>query len=97
MENEVKEPAPKYNFISPEEYLEMERASDEKHEYCEGIVKAMSGASLKHNYIAANLYIEIGAFLKDKECKILPSDMRVSTPSRDTYVYPDASIVCGEE
>ena len=33
MENEVKEPAPKYNFISPEQYLEMERASDSKHGY----------------------------------------------------------------
>jgi hypothetical protein len=33
MKNEVKEAAPKYNFISPEEYLALERASEEKHEY----------------------------------------------------------------
>ena len=38
MENEVKEPAPKYNYVSPEEYLAMERASPEKHEYFKGEV-----------------------------------------------------------
>jgi hypothetical protein len=41
MENVVKEPAPKYNFISPKEYLEMERASEEKHEYFDGHVYNM--------------------------------------------------------
>lgn len=96
MENKVKEAAPKYNFISPEEYLAMERASEEKHEYYYGYVQAMSGARLKHNQIASNLYSDIGSFLKNKSCQILPSDMRVSTPSHETYMYPDAQIVCGE-
>ena len=45
MENEVKEPAPKYNYVSPEQYLEMERAAETKHEYYKGEVFAMSGAS----------------------------------------------------
>ena len=44
MDNIVKEPAPKYNYISPDEYLAMERASDEKHEYYDGYILAMSGA-----------------------------------------------------
>jgi Uma2 family endonuclease len=96
MENEVKEPAPKYNYISPDEYLEMERASDQKHEYYDGLVVAMSGASMEHNQIAMNLYSKIASFLDDKNCRIYPSDLRVSTPGRDTYIYPDASIVCGK-
>jgi hypothetical protein len=33
MENIVSEAAPRYNFISLQEYLDVERASDEKHEY----------------------------------------------------------------
>jgi Uma2 family endonuclease len=95
MENEVKEPVPKYNYVTPEEYLEMERAAEEKHEYYDGYIVAMSGARLKHNQVAGNLFTEIGSFLKGKECQLLPSDMRVSTPGRDAYMYPDASIVCG--
>lgn len=96
MENIVKEPAPKYNYVSPDEYLLMERASEEKHEYYDGYVIAMSGARLKHNQVAANLLIDIGSFLKDKNCQVLPSDMRVATPARDAYMYPDVTIVCDE-
>ncbi len=94
MENEVKEPAPKYGYISPDEYLAMERASGMKHEYYNGYVEAMSRASLRHNQIAMNLYGNIFGYLKDKKCKILPNDMRISTPGRKTYMYPDATIVC---
>ncbi|HET6995363.1 MAG TPA: Uma2 family endonuclease [Chitinophagaceae bacterium] len=96
MENEVKEPAPRYNYISPDEYLEMERASTEKHEYYNGYVMAMSGARLKHIQIAANLYTKIGSHLEGKNCQILTADMRVATPDRNAYIYPDATIVCGE-
>lgn len=96
MENEVKEPAPKYNFISPQEYLTIERAAEYKHEYYHGQILAMSGASLNHNKIDGNLISTIGNFLKNKNCRILPSNMRISTPSYDSYMYPDASIVCGE-
>ncbi|MEO5562410.1 MAG: Uma2 family endonuclease [Chitinophagaceae bacterium] len=96
MENEVKEPAPKYNYISPEEYLEMERASENKNEYYHGQMLAMSGASLNHNNIDRNLISAIDTFLEGKPCEILPSHMRVGTPSHDSYMYPDASIVCGD-
>jgi Uma2 family endonuclease len=96
MENEVKEPALKYNYISPEEYLEIERVAEYKNEYYYGQILAMSGASLKHNRIDGNIIASIGNFLKGKDCQVLPSNMRVSTPSHDSYMYPDVSIVCGE-
>ena len=96
MENEVKEPAPKYNYVLPEDYLVLERASENKHEYFDGHIVAMSGAGLRRNIIAMNVYNAIGPFLKDKGCTILPSGMRVTTPSHDYYMYPDAVIVCGE-
>jgi Uma2 family endonuclease len=96
MENEVKEPAFKYNYITPAEYLAAERASEEKHEYYDGQVLAMSGAGLKHNIIASNLVGKISPFLDGKDCRILFSEMRVSTLNQDAYMYPDALIVCGE-
>jgi Uma2 family endonuclease len=97
MENIIQEAAPKYNFISPQEYLEMERASDERHEYFDGQIIAMSGASLKHGKVATNLMIKIGSFLDDKECNVLAETMRVATESRDAYMYPDLLIYCGKE
>ncbi len=97
MENTVQEPAPKYNFISPKEYLEMERASDEKHEYFDGQVYNMSGASLKHNKISVNLTIQIGKFLEDSDCNVLTENMRTTNSDRSAYMYPDVTIVCGKE
>lgn len=96
MESMVKEAAPRYNFISREEYLEMDVSSEERIEYYDGLVLAMSGASMEHNIIDRNLITSLHSFLKGKECQVLPSHMRVSNPSRENYLYPDASIVCGK-
>ena len=81
---------------SPQEYLAFERVSKQKHEYFQGKLVAMAGASLIHNRLVANLLGEIREPLKNKPCEILPSDIRVSTPSRESYMYPDAVIVCGQ-
>lgn len=96
MENEVKEPAPKYNFISPGEYLEMERAAEERHEYYDGYVEAMWPASITHCLVATNLYGNIGPFLKEKKCMLFSAQLKICTPTRDAYIYPDATIVCEE-
>jgi Uma2 family endonuclease len=96
MENEVKEPAPKYNYVSPEEYLEMERASEEKHEYYNGEVFTMSGATIRHNSIVTNINGIIIPFLKGKNCKIFGSDLRIHIPVNTLYTYPDLSIICGK-
>lgn len=96
MENEVKEPAPKYNFVSQEAYLAMERASDTKHEYFNGEVFAMSGASPQHNDIGYNINRLVAAFLHGKGCKLYGSDFRIHTPDNTLYTYPDFTIVCGK-
>lgn len=96
MDNEVKEPAPKYNYISPEEYLEIERASEAKHEYFDGLIYAMAGAGINHNRIAMNLFSSIAPLLKAKGCEMFSSDQRITTPSHDSYMYPDATIICGK-
>jgi Uma2 family endonuclease len=89
-------PVPEFTFTQPQEYLDLERVSQDKHEYFEGRVIAMAGASLAHTDIVANLLREIGNLLKDKPCRILASDIRIGVPSRESYMYPDATIVCGE-
>jgi Uma2 family endonuclease len=96
MENIINEPAPKYNFISQEEYLEMERAALDKHEYYQGEVFAMSGASLRHNRIAVNTLTDLANKLKDKSCQPYGSDMRIHIPKNTLYTYPDISIICGD-
>lgn len=96
MENEVKEPAPKYNYVSPEDYLKMERSSQEKHQYYKGEIYAMSGASLRHNIIAKNINGIVIPFLKGKGCDMFGSDLRIYIPENSLYTYPDFSIICGK-
>jgi Uma2 family endonuclease len=96
MENEVNEPALKYNGISAEAYLEAERAAIEKHQYYQGEIFAMSGASLEHNIIFSNLFTDIGYKLKGKNCRPYGSDLRIHIPKNTLFTYPDISIICGE-
>jgi Uma2 family endonuclease len=84
------------SYISPEEYLTIERASDEKHEYFEGEVVTMNGASMSHVRIVANLVRRIGNFLENGFCEVISNDMRLSTPDSNAYMYPDVSIFCGK-
>jgi len=88
MENKVEEPALKYNYISEEEYLEMGRAATEKHEYYQGEVFAMSGASANHNIVFSNLFGEIFHKLKGKGCKPYGSYLRIHIPKNTLYTYP---------
>ena len=96
MKYKVREPASKYNFVSAQEYLEAEREALEKHEYYQGEVFAMSGASLEHNIIFSNLFIDIGNKLKGKNCRPFGSDLRIHIPKNTLFTYPDISIICGE-
>jgi Uma2 family endonuclease len=87
---------PPHHYISPDDFLQFEKRSTEKHEYFDGRVYDMAGGSYDHNFIVANLIGELHSFLKDKECNVFPSDLRVTTPNFDSFMYPDITILCEE-
>lgn len=96
MENEVNEPAVDYHkqMYTIAEYLERENLSDEKHEYFQGEIFAMAGASNAHNEIFTNVFIEVGIKLKGKPCRPFGSDKRLQIPENSLFTYPDISIYC---
>jgi len=95
---EVKEPAIAYGKqkISIDEYLEMENASSEKHEYYQGEIFAISGAKVPHNIIATNLVVALTIKLKGKSCRPFNSDQRIHVEANTLFTYPDISIICGD-
>ena len=95
---EVREPIPVFGKqkVTIEEYLQMEEASDQKHEYYKGEVFAMSGAKVPHNIISRNLLIALGLKLKGKNCQPFGSDQRVHVEKNSLFTYPDISVVCGK-
>jgi Uma2 family endonuclease len=80
--------------MTVEEYLAMEDASTEKHEFIGGEVYAMAGAGFAHNQIASNSLIDIGSFLRDQSCRVFGSDLKIHVKSESGFAYPDLSIIC---
>jgi Uma2 family endonuclease len=80
---------------TPEEYLAWERLQPEKHEFHDGEVFDMAGASFEHNGIVANVITELNVALRQRPCRVSASDLRIKIPATGLYTYPDASVVCG--
>src|ERR1043165_2366057 len=78
-----------------EEYFELERNSEEKWEFWDGHVWCMSGASLIHEDIVANLIFALKSKLP-KGCFAAGSNVRVKVPEFPPYRYPDVTVVCGQ-
>jgi Uma2 family endonuclease len=77
-----------------EDYFAIEENSAVKHEYFDGEIFAMAGASLAHNRIASNLHSALSAKLGSSGCEVFGSDLRVRTPS-GLLTYPDVMVICG--
>jgi Uma2 family endonuclease len=82
--------------VTPEEYLELERAAPYRSEYYRGEICAMSGASREHNLIVANVHAALHRQLRRRPCEVYPSDMRVKVSPTGLYTYPDVVVVCGK-
>jgi Uma2 family endonuclease len=82
--------------MSEAQYLEFERNSDTKHEYIDGEVFAMAGASVEHNQIFMATSTALFIQLQGKSCLVNPSDQRIKVTATGLFTYPDISVVCGE-
>lgn len=88
----------KINIYSIAEYLEFEESSEVKNEYEAGRIMAMSGGTLNHGIIGNNINTELNNSLKKKglKCITINGDVRVWIEKADSFVYPDAMVVCGK-
>ena len=84
------------SYLTPEQYLEIERKAEFKSEYYQGEMFAMSGAREGHNLIVWNLAAELHRQLRAKPCRAYINDMRVRVNATGLYTYPDVAAVCGE-
>lgn len=83
-------------YYTQQEYLALERKAQDKSEYFNGEIFAMTGASRRHNVMVANALAALHGQLRKRPCEIYPSDMRVKVSPTGLYTYPDVVIVCGE-
>ena len=90
--------------VSVEEYLRLEAASTEKHEYWHGWMYqrmyppgshwALSGGTAAHSRLITSIIATLYAHLLDGPCVLYQGDMRLYV-NDDVYYYPDAFVTCG--
>jgi len=81
--------------LSPEQYLELERAAPFRSEYYDGHMYAMSGSSYAHVLISRNLSFALHGVI-GRRCEVLTNDLRLRISPKGLYTYPDIVVVCGE-
>jgi Uma2 family endonuclease len=85
---------PQFDYITSEEYLEMEEKSAVKHEYIDGYVYAMAGANDAHVTIASNAFTLIRSHLRRTGCRVYISDMKARIDRLKCFYYPDVMVTC---
>lgn len=86
-------------FMTWEEYLSFEEQSPRRHEYVNGTVYAMSGASLAHNQIAQELVVAFRSHLRGGPCMpfFLEAKLEIGAGRDKIMYYPDAMVSCRPE
>jgi len=83
-------------YYTPEEYLEIEIDSEERHEYINGEIITMTGGLPNHNQIALNLSGSLNFALKGKPYRVFVVDQRLWIPKKQIHTYPDIIVVSGK-
>lgn len=84
-----------HSYISETEYLQGEQISTIKHEYIDGEVYAMAGASRNHQRISGNLFNILTNYTADLPCEAFSADLKVK--AANGFFYPDVLVVCNDD
>jgi Uma2 family endonuclease len=84
------------SYVTPDEYLAAERLAEGRNEYADGVVYEVDGAGFAHALIKGNLTRELGLQLRDRQCEVLVSLMKVRLQDSRKFFYPDLVGFCGE-
>ncbi|MEA1051424.1 Uma2 family endonuclease [Lamprobacter modestohalophilus] len=82
--------------LTPQQYLAWERQQATRHEFFDGEIFAMTGASREHNLVCGNAFATLHAQLRGKPCELYNNDMRVKVSDTGMYTYPDIAAACAE-
>ncbi|MEH1851965.1 MAG: Uma2 family endonuclease [Nostoc sp.] len=90
-------------LMSGEEYLVWEATQEQRYEYWDGEVVAMSGGTRNHNRISANFFkllddalANVYYALRLRTCEVYIVDVKVQVEPGQKYFYPDVVVTCDE-
>jgi Uma2 family endonuclease len=82
-------------FLTPAEYLEIERPAEWKSEYFQGEMVEMPHPNYRHCSIVMNLICKLGNRLEEGPFGLYGSNLRLRVAAIDFYTYPDIMVICG--
>ncbi len=82
-------------YLTPQQYLEIDRAAERGSEYYDGEMFPMAAVSLIHDQIFSNVHELLGTQLKGRPCRRAGSNLRVKCGPSGPYCYPDILVFCG--
>ena len=80
-------------IISEQQYLELEENSEVRHEFMDGEIFSMAGATRKHNLLTSNISTELSLKLRETDCEVYINDFRIKLREGHN-VYPDVAVAC---
>ena len=88
--------AEKLLFMKPAEYIEFEKKAEHRHEFVNGLITAMAGASRQHNLLTLAFASMLRAHLRGSGCHVFASDMKVDASHKGNalFYYPDIMVSC---
>jgi Uma2 family endonuclease len=82
-------------YLTPEQYLEIERRAEFRSEYIGGQLFAMAGGSPNHARIVRNTLGRLDQQLRESACEAFSNDLRLFIGQHQIGTYPDIVIPCG--
>ena len=89
-------PDPTKTHFTLDEYRAMEETAQERHEYCNGEIIAMSGGSPAHSRITVDVTTFLNVALRDTNFQTYNGDLRIWIPGFNHGTYPDITVIDGE-
>jgi Uma2 family endonuclease len=86
--------AQKFEYMTVEEYLKFEETSEVRHEYVDGRIFAMTGATRRHNIISGNIFAVVHGFLVGTPCTAFVEGMKARVEAANCFYYPDVMVSC---
>ncbi|WP_017658837.1 Uma2 family endonuclease [Baaleninema simplex] len=83
-------------YYTPQEYLELEEQSEDKHEYRDGEIVPMAGGTTNHNKIALNFCRQFPLSIGDIDYEVYLGEVKLWIPKYRQYTYPDVMVIEGE-
>jgi Uma2 family endonuclease len=84
----------KPHLLTPDDYLAFDTNAEEKYEYVDGEIHAMTGTTVKHNRISLNLAVALKQHLAGQPCETFIADLKVHAAAANAFYYPDLVVRC---